>query len=163
MHRRKLHSVPVPNTAMPYSSLTHWLSLFPSGCGWGSPHSHLLLQLFLPNLPIKSQGSKHHRLPKSQFGYISRRDLKTCWSSKSQYQFQIWSASLKVTVTIHLNKIFFHKFNASVSVFGNFENTCCMVYYTGKGANRVSKEGKCITVSFQMHFPMGSIQGKGWN
>lgn len=50
-----------------------------------------------------------------------------------------------------------------MSVFGNFENTCCMVYCSGKGANRVSKEGKCITVSFQMHFPMGSIQGKGWN
>lgn len=98
----------------------------------------------------------------SQRCYISCRDLKTCRSSK-QASISLRAAAQRPGVTIQPNKIFFHKFNASMSVFGNFENPCCMVYCTGKGASRVSKEGKCITVSFQMHFPMGSIEGKGWN
>lgn len=65
---------------------------------------------------IQGQGTKCHRFHESHCGFIFCRDLKTCWSSKSQHQFQR-SASLKVTVTIQLSKIFFHKFNANVSVW----------------------------------------------
>lgn len=162
MNRRNSPSASMHNKAMQYSSVTHWLSVF-LWVWLGMPTSTSLARTPPAQPAIKGHGTKHRGLPKSQCGYISHRDLKPVGSPKSQHQFQIGAASLKVTVTIQLNKIFFHKFNASMSVFGNFENTCCMVYCAGRGANRLSKEGKCITVSFQLHFPMGSIQGKGWN
>lgn len=151
----------MPNTAIQYSSMTHWLSLFSFGYGWEIPTS-TSLALTPPAQPtIKGQGTKHLRLPNVAIFpaeiWKAARVPKVSTNFKSDQH--LWKSQLPYSWI----KYFFINLTPACLCLETLKITCCMVYCTGKGANRVSKEGKCITVSFQMHFPMGSIQGKGWN